>query len=323
MGLVLLLLVALQGAAAQPPDLVAQASSDRLPSFTEVLDARFGQASDMRFAAFKAWAAQWSDAERARWAKTVPPSERADIGCAVADSRGVARAMVAAAEAPDRDQARRMWDEADRVAALAPTLEREDLAQARMAARPTAIGRALALRVATDQAWRNALFDREHGEKTSGMLFARLSGRMCHIDRENLAYLKTVIARARWPTMSRDGADAAHDAWLLAQHADVDPAFQEQVLALMEPLVARHEASGKDYALLFDCVALARHRPQRFGTQFGDGDGCLAVERVEDHPGLDARRKSVGLETLAENAKHISAAYHQPICADIFAVVER
>lgn len=76
---------------------------------------------------------------------------------------------------------------------------------------------------------------------------------------------------------------------------------------------------GKNYALLFDRVALHEHRPQRYGTQFGDGrGGCLAVQPVEDHAGIDARRHAVGLDTLAEYGKRLSDVYHGKICADIF-----
>src|SRR5258708_3837845 len=64
---------------------------------------------------------------------------------------------------------------------------------------------------------------------------------MREADGENLPWLKGVIAAHGWPGASLVGADGTHAAWLLAQHADADPAFQRQCLDL---LAAAVEAAG-------------------------------------------------------------------------------
>ena len=48
------------------------------------------------------------------------------------------------------------------------------------------------------------------------------------IDERNTDWLKKVIARHGWPTISMVGKRASHDAWLLAQHADHDLKFQKK-----------------------------------------------------------------------------------------------
>jgi hypothetical protein len=107
--------------------------------------------------------------------------------------------------------------------------------------------------------------------------------------------LKVAIAKHGWPGKRIVGLDGANAAWVVAQHAD-DIAFQAACLARMEPLVKTGEVAGKDYAFLFDRVAIIHGRPQRYGTQF-DGDDLAPLE---DPKHVDERRRSVGLGPLAE-----------------------
>jgi hypothetical protein len=66
---------------------------------------------------------------------------------------------------------------------------------------------------------------------------------MTAADGENLPWLRQVITDVGWPGKSLVGADGAHAAWLLAQHADSDPAFQRQCLDLLTAAVERGEAT--------------------------------------------------------------------------------
>jgi hypothetical protein len=125
------------------------------------------------------------------------------------------------------------------------------------------------------------------------------------IDHENTEALKAAVARYGWPGKSIVGTDGAADAWLLVQHADQDRAFQKQVLALLEPLVKSGEVESRDYAYLYDRVAVAEQRPQRYGTQFKDADPFP----IEDEANVDARRKEVGLGTMAEYRKQMEKMY--------------
>jgi hypothetical protein len=90
-------------------------------------------------------------------------------------------------------------------------------------------------------------------------------------------------------------------AWVVAQHSDLDSEFQAKVLDLMEPLVAKKEASGKLFAYLCDRT----HRPQRYGTQGScTGPGVWTPREIQDAASVDERRASVGMmpEKLAEYA---------------------
>src|SRR5580693_5258766 len=90
---------------------------------------------------------------------------------------------------------------------------------------------------------------------------------MREADGENLPWLKGVVAAHGWPGVSLVGADGAHAAWLLAQHADADPAFQRRCLDLLATAVEAGEGSERELAYLTDRVLLHEGRPQVYGTQ--------------------------------------------------------
>jgi hypothetical protein len=120
------------------------------------------------------------------------------------------------------------------------------------------------------------------------------------VDAANQVRLKQIVDQYGWPTYAMVGEEAATAAWLLAQHADSDKAFQLKVLALMEPLVQQRQASGKDYAYLYDRT----HYPQRFGTQ----GGCVSRQEwqpfeIEDIAHVDERRRALDMPLLAAYAK--------------------
>ena len=123
------------------------------------------------------------------------------------------------------------------------------------------------------------------------------------VDRRNTARLKEIVDRHGWPTYSLVGRDGADAAFLLAQHADMDPAFQKRASSLMEPLVASGEATASNYAYLRDRT----HAPQRFGTQGRCvGKSEWAPREIEQPEEVDVRRASVGLPPMHEYVKVVS-----------------
>jgi hypothetical protein len=117
------------------------------------------------------------------------------------------------------------------------------------------------------------------------------------IDAENAERLRQIVAEHGWPGRSLVGEQGAHDAWLIAQHADRQPEFQRQALELLADAVARGEASARDLAYLTDRVRVNEGRKQVFGTQImGVEDGVPVPRPIEDRERLDERRTEVGLE---------------------------
>ncbi|WP_411978389.1 DUF6624 domain-containing protein [Streptomyces scopuliridis] len=80
---------------------------------------------------------------------------------------------------------------------------------------------------------------------------------MFRIDAGNTSWLKQVIAEHGWPGVALVGERGAEEAWLLAQHADLAPAFQRQALELLKAAVTAGDASPRHLAYLTDRVLAA------------------------------------------------------------------
>lgn len=134
----------------------------------------------------------------------------------------------------------------------------------------------------------------------NGILVAQIAIALQERDQENTAWLKEVVRQHGWPKRSEFGDTVIKMAWLLVQHADADPLFQVQALRLMEPLAVTGEANKTDYAFLFDRVMLKLIGKQRFATQLTCKGGKLVPLPLEDEAGVEARRRKMGIDSLAD-----------------------
>jgi hypothetical protein len=125
------------------------------------------------------------------------------------------------------------------------------------------------------------------------------------LDRISTARLKEIVAQHGWPGFHLVGKDGANAAWLLAQHADRDLAFQKLCLTKMEQAVKNGDADASDWAYLVDRIAVSEHRKQTYGTQFVGQN----PSPIEDEPHVDQRRKAVGLPTMEEYRKSMQETY--------------
>lgn len=163
-------------------------------------------------------------------------------------------------------------------------------------------------RVKLDQDARFAMIKlskKPQSEKTDQMM---LIENVNKIDSDNTAWLKGIVDKQGWPTISMVGSDGAQAAWLLVQHADAKPAFQRQCLDLMDKL-PKTEVHGRNLAYLTDRVLLAEGKKQRYGTQFSQVNGEWKPRPLENEAEVDKRRAEVGLSTMAEYVKQLEKAY--------------
>lgn len=133
--------------------------------------------------------------------------------------------------------------------------------------------------------------------------------RMDEVDRTNTRSMRAIVDRYGWPALSMVGEDGAHAAWLLAQHADRDIAFQEHCLRLMEPLLTGGQVSKPDFAYLTDRVLVNQGRLQRYGTQMLEVNGEYEPQPVEAPENLETRRVTMGLPTMTKYKKKMLRTY--------------
>ncbi len=125
------------------------------------------------------------------------------------------------------------------------------------------------------------------------------------IDVANTDRLREIVSQYGWPGRSLVGDEGAHNAWLIAQHADRQLDFQREALELLADAVRRGDAAKRDLAYLTDRVRMNEGREQVYGTQIADvRDGNGVPWPVEDPANLDARRAAVGLSPFAEYCRN-------------------
>lgn len=149
-------------------------------------------------------------------------------------------------------------------------------------------------RAARDQELRRSL------EVADGAEMMALLHQVEAVDRDNTTWLRSVVDRRGWPGRSLVGNDGSEAAWLLVQHADADPSFQEHVLSLLSGLAAEGEVAKPHLAYLTDRVRHQQGEPQLYGTQYSAEQDAAGVTRwlpprVEAPAELDARRAAMGL----------------------------
>jgi hypothetical protein len=174
------------------------------------------------------------------------------------------------------------------------------------------IGAELATMASVDQAIRGRIDFLDEGSAAQRKLYEQ----MALVDRTNTQRLKAILARCGWPS-KQHGERAPHDAWLLAQHADHDLAFQKKVLALIEEAAAASgEALDRNFAYLYDRVAVAEKRPQRYGTQMiaPDSKPCaLDFAPFDDRAKVDERRARLNLPPLESYRRMGLEMAHCPV----------
>ncbi|MFJ9411418.1 DUF6624 domain-containing protein [Streptomyces sp. NPDC101393] len=100
-----------------------------------------------------------------------------------------------------------------------------------------------------------------------------------------------------WPTADVVGEEAAHAAWLIAQHADRQLDVQRRALRLMHQAVSAGAAGPRELAFLRDRTLTNEGRKQIYGTQIaGVKDGAPVPWPCEEPERMDELRAEVGIE---------------------------
>ena len=136
--------------------------------------------------------------------------------------------------------------------------------------------------------------------------------RLLRGDSARVARLKQIVGTHGWPGKSLVGEEAAGAAWLILQHTD-DVAWQASMLPVLLDLAKAGEVQLSEVALRTDRVLVRQGLPQRYGNSFSVKDGVLVADPIEDLPGLDARRREMGLPPMREYVKALGEAFKLPV----------
>jgi pimeloyl-ACP methyl ester carboxylesterase len=182
------------------------------------------------------------------------------------------------------------------------------------------LAKELARRSSLDQESRKALirFKAEHKlvepvdisklEPAVAAAYKSLQEKGQEVDRDNLAWIKTIVAKHGWPGKSLVGTSGALGAFLLVQHGVADIEFQETCLRKIGA-AAKGEVEPQHLAYLTDRILVMRGRKQKYGTQGRWVNGRIVASPIEDEATVDKRRKAIGLGPLGEYLKRMEAIY--------------
>ncbi len=135
---------------------------------------------------------------------------------------------------------------------------------------------------------------------------------MSSMDDFHTIKMKEILQQYGWITISQFGEVSDNQAWLLVQHSG-DLFFQEGCLFILSNLINQGETNKKNYAYLYDRVALQSPilRKQRYGTQFNLVNNEFVLFPYEGTTEvLNQRRADMGLNREEEYLENIKQAYH-------------
>jgi hypothetical protein len=112
------------------------------------------------------------------------------------------------------------------------------------------------------------------------------------LNAENVSVLVSMVPPEGWFSSKIYGQNAATGAFLIVQHADTP--LQKRFLPSIEAMAQRNEALWSEYALMYDRIAVAEGRLQRYGTQMHCVDGRMIPQPTEKPDQLEVRRAPIG-----------------------------
>ena len=150
-----------------------------------------------------------------------------------------------------------------------------------------------------DQKWRNLLTDFENG-LTDTLGKERLFKLIRKTDSLNYLEIRRIFREHGFLGYDKIGKEGSHQFWLIVQHQDKYPEFQQRVLEQMKKEVDKGNANSIDYAYLVDRVKVNTGQLQIYGTQMQINSDSTSFEPkpVKEFIQLDERRNQVKLPPI-------------------------
>jgi hypothetical protein len=164
-----------------------------------------------------------------------------------------------------------------------------------------------------DQKWRN-LSSKVYKNEIDTIPIELVMKRVSETDSLNYLVIRPLFEKYGYIGIDKVGVQSSHNFWLLAQHADLHPEFQESVLLKMKPEVDKGNAPIKDYAYLYDRIKVNSGQLQMYGTQMtlDSLEMSYKPKPVIDPDKLNERRKQVGLSPIEDYIKIMNDNFLKP-----------
>jgi hypothetical protein len=157
--------------------------------------------------------------------------------------------------------------------------------------------------VVSDQAFRHQSTElRNKGLSWESPEIQKALNNMRNADSSNMVILKKVFKEYGFLGFEEVGKQGSSNFWLMMQHCDRDPKFQEEVLLEMKKHIERKNANSSNYAYLIDRVNVNTGKSQVYGTQMklNQEGSSYEPQPVIEPENLNKRRAEVGLGTIEE-----------------------
>ena len=118
------------------------------------------------------------------------------------------------------------------------------------------------------------------------------------LNEENVSALEKLLFKYGWPKISEVGKLGSLSAFCVIQHSEQH--LREKCLPLLQEAYMLGEATGHDYARMYDRVQVYKNGKQTYGTSFfvDAVTGQHTMHPIEDAENVHKRRKELGLEPL-------------------------
>ncbi len=119
------------------------------------------------------------------------------------------------------------------------------------------------------------------------------------VDHENLELLVSLLDKCGMPTLAQVGEIGMTAVWAVLQHSD--KTYRKRYLPMLEVAAENGDLGWQTVALITDRDLMDDGLPQRYGSQVvrNPVSGEWTLYELDDPQGVDARRRSVGLDSLA------------------------
>ncbi|MBW1296762.1 DUF6624 domain-containing protein [Aquimarina litoralis] len=168
-----------------------------------------------------------------------------------------------------------------------------------------------------DQKYRNKYIELHRKGKKGTKKYNEVVEKLIAIDESNTARMEAIVDQYGWPTFDKVGEEASNIAWLLVQHADRNPFFQEKCLKLIKEALDKKLINPSNYAYLYDRVQLARGEKQLYATQSSTNHNMneekTYFQPIADESKVQERREQMNIEQhIAHYALSLNFEYTVP-----------